>query len=173
MDYPVLETERLILRGPTRDDFPAYAAMWADPVVTRFIGGKPFTEEESWTRFMRAFGHWALVGFGYWTVEEKATGARLGEVGFLDVHREIEPSMNGIPEMGWSFAVSAHGKGYATEAVRAAIGWGEQHFGKTRFVCIIAPENTSSLRVAEKMGFVQVASTTYKNEPILMLYREP
>jgi RimJ/RimL family protein N-acetyltransferase len=173
MDIPALETERLLLRGHRREDFADYLAMWADPVVTRFIGGKPFTEEESWARFMRTFGHWALVGFGYWSVHEKQGGARIGEVGFLDVHREIEPSLHGIPEMGWSFAVGAHGKGYATEAVRAAIGWGESHFGKTRFACIIAPENTPSLRVAAKTGFKQVASTAYKDEPILMLYREP
>ena len=36
-----------------------------------------------------AFGHWALVGYGFWTVEEKGSSARLGELGFLDVHRDI------------------------------------------------------------------------------------
>jgi RimJ/RimL family protein N-acetyltransferase len=45
-NVPVLETERLVLRGHTLEDFPAYAAMWADPQVTKFIGGKPFSEEE-------------------------------------------------------------------------------------------------------------------------------
>jgi hypothetical protein len=78
MRAPILETERLTLRGHRLDDFGPYAAMWADPVVTQHIGGKPIPEEESWTRFLRQAGHWALLGFGYWVVEEKANaGNRL------------------------------------------------------------------------------------------------
>ncbi len=173
MDIPVVESERLILRGHRREDFPNYLKMWSDPDVTRFIGGKPFTEEESWARFTRTFGHWALLGFGYWSVHEKAGSARVGETGFLDVRREIVPSMHDIPEMGWAFAKAAQGKGYATEAVRAALGWGERHFGKTRFACIIAPENAPSLAVAAKTGFREAARTTYKSEPTVMLYRDP
>ena len=97
---PVLETERLKLRGHRLDDFPACAAMWADPAVTRHIGGKPLSNEESWTKFLRYFGHWALLGFGYWVVEEKATGNFAGEVGFADYKRNIDPPLNS-PEMGW------------------------------------------------------------------------
>jgi RimJ/RimL family protein N-acetyltransferase len=173
MEFPVLETERLRLRGPRSDDFPAYAAMWADPDVTRFINGPPLSEEDAWAKFMRSFGHWALVGYGFWTVEEKAAGLRVGETGFLDVHRDIAPSLHGIPEAGWAFAKPAQGKGYATEAVRAVLGWGEQRFGKVRFACIIAPDNKPSLRVAAKTGFKEVLRTTYKGEPTVMLYREP
>jgi RimJ/RimL family protein N-acetyltransferase len=173
MDYPVLQTERLILRGPSREDFPAYAQMWADPDVTRFIGGTPLLDEDAWAKFMRSFGHWALMGYGYWTVEERATGARVGETGFLNVHRAIAPSLDGTPEIGWAFAKPAQGKGYATEAVRAALGWGEARFGKVRFACIIAPENAASLNVAAKTGFREALRTTYKGEPTVMLYREP
>ena len=169
----VLETERLRLRRPVAADFPAYAQMWADPDVTRFINGTPLSEEDAWAKFMRSFGHWELVGYGFWTVEEKATGLRVGETGFLDVHREIVPSLNGIPEAGWAFAKSAQGKGYATEAVRAVLAWGEQRFGKVRFACIIAPENKASLNVAAKTGFKEVARTSYKGEPTVMLYRDP
>ena len=64
MRVPVLETERLRLRGHRLDDFAAYAAMWADPAVTQHIGGKPIPEEESWTRFLRQAGIgpcWASV----------------------------------------------------------------------------------------------------------------
>jgi len=173
MIVTVLETERLRLRRPVAADFPAYARMWADPDVTRFINGAPLSEEDAWAKFMRAFGHWELVGYGFWTVEEKIGGLRVGETGFLDVRREIEPSLNGIPEIGWAFAKSAQGKGYATEAARAALGWGEARFGKVRFACIIAPENAASLRVAAKTGFREAARTTYKGEPTVMLYRDP
>ena len=170
---PILETQRLILRGPLAEDFPAFAAMWADPEVTRYIGGAPMSEEEAWGRFLRAFGQWALMRFGYWAIVEKHSGLRIGEIGFLEGRRDIVPSMIGMPECGWSLAKSAHGKGYATEAVRAALAWGDVHFGKVRMACIIAPENSASLRVAAKTGFREVHRTSYKGAPTIMLYREP
>src|ERR1700728_4453717 len=98
---PVLETERLRLRGHRLDDFAACADMWADPIVTRHIGGQPFSEEESWTRLLRYAGHWALLGFGYWVVHEKDSQRFVGEVGFLNARREIAPSFGGTPEIGW------------------------------------------------------------------------
>src|SRR5208337_2226490 len=101
-NVPVLETERLRLRGHCIDDFSDSAAMWADPAVTRYIGDKPLTEEESWTKFLRYVGHWSLLGFGYWVVEEKATGHFAGEIGFADYKRDLQPSLKGVPEIGWS-----------------------------------------------------------------------
>ncbi|MEY2396091.1 MAG: hypothetical protein QOF94_2436, partial [Acidobacteriaceae bacterium] len=53
VNVPILETERLRLRGHRLEDFVQCAAMWADPLVIRYIGGKPLTAEESWTRFLR------------------------------------------------------------------------------------------------------------------------
>lgn len=173
MDIPVLETERLILRGHAREDFPAYARMWAHPEVTRFISGPPLSEEDAWAKFMRAFGHWALMGYGFWSVHEKQGGARVGETGFLNVKRDLTPSLEGIPEVGWAFDKPAQGKGYATEAVRAVLAWGENRFGKTHFACIIAPDNAPSLNVAAKTGFREAARTTYKGEPTVVFYRDP
>src|SRR5262245_47305269 len=98
---PVLETERLRLRGHRVEDLEACAAMWADPVVTRHIGGKPFSREETWSKMMRYAGHWALMGFGYWAVEDKASGTFLGEAGFAEFRRELSPSIEGLPEVGW------------------------------------------------------------------------
>jgi RimJ/RimL family protein N-acetyltransferase len=172
-EVPVLETERLILRGHTLDDFPAYAAMWADPVVTRFIGGTPLSEEESWGKFVRASGQWALMGFGFWSVVERQSGRRIGELGFLEGRRDIAPSFAGTPECGWAFVPSVHGKGFATEALRAALNWGDRHFGKRRIACIIAPENAPSLKLAAKFGFCEAYRTTYKSQPTIVLFRAP
>jgi RimJ/RimL family protein N-acetyltransferase len=173
---PVIETERLRLRGHRPEDFAESAAMWADPVVTRYIGGKPLTEEDVWARLLRYVGHWAWMGFGYWVVEEKASGDFAGEVGLSDWKREIEPSLKGVPEVGWVLATRAHGKGYAREAVRAVIAWGDANVSTAnavlaRMVCIIHPEHVRSIRVAEKCGFQQVQRTTYQGEPTILFFR--
>lgn len=169
---PELETERLKLRAHRVEDFIDCAAMWADPAVIRHIRAQPFTAEETWTRLLRFLGHWALLGFGYWAVEQKGTGEFLGEVGFADYKRDMKPSLDGIPEIGWVLAAHAHGKGYATEAVQAAIVWGDRHFGNLRTACIIAPENLASIRVAEKCGYKGWERTSYHDHPVLLFARE-
>src|SRR5258707_15379113 len=98
---PAIETERLVLRGHRLEDFAESAAMWADPEVTRYIGGRPFSPEEVWAPLLRYVGHWALLGFGYWVVRETATDRFVGEVGFFDYKRKIGPSPEEGPETGW------------------------------------------------------------------------
>jgi RimJ/RimL family protein N-acetyltransferase len=169
---PVIETERLCMRGHVVSDFDAMAAMWSDPHVTRFIGGKPATREESWARMMRYVGHWALLGYGFWLIEEKATGRFVGEAGFADFKREMEPRFN-APEQGWGLAPWAHGQGFATEAIGAQLRWAESHFGRVPFVCMIAPENAPSIRLAEKHGYREVGRSSYKGEASILFRREP
>jgi RimJ/RimL family protein N-acetyltransferase len=168
---PTLETARLRLRGHRLEDFTDCAAMWADPLVVRYITGKPATREEAWSRLLRYAGHWALLRFGFWAVEDRATGKFLGEVGFAEFQREIEPPLAGVPEIGWVLAPHAHGKGYATEAVRAAVAWGELRFAGARTACLIHPENLLSIRVAEKCGYREKLRTTYKGQPAIMFER--
>jgi RimJ/RimL family protein N-acetyltransferase len=166
-----IETERLMLRGHTLGDFDAMAAMRADPAVTRHIGGRPSTREESWGRLMRYAGHWALHGFGFWAIEEKATGAFAGELGFADFRREIEPPLGPAPEMGWALAARFHGRGYASEALAAALIWGRARFGPVRTVCIIAPDNPASIRTAEATGFRAYADTLHHDAPTRLFER--
>ena len=170
-DFVALESERLTLRRHVVDDFDDSAAMWADPVVTRHIGGKPFSREESWTKLLRNVGHWQVVGFGYWVVREKGSQRFVGEVGFADFKRDMQPSIEGSPETGWVLAAHAHGKGYATEAVRTALGWCDARFGSKRTVCIIDPGNVASIRVAAKCGYQERARTTYKGGSVILFQR--
>lgn len=122
---PTLITERLRLDAHTLDDFDSLAALWADPLVVRYIGGTPRDREDSWGRLMRYVGHWALLGYGYWAVRDKQSGEYLGSIGFSNFLRDITPALD-APEMGWTLVSSAHGKGYATEALRAALAWGKR-----------------------------------------------
>lgn len=173
IDIPAIDTERLTLRGPRLEDFEDSFGMWGDPRVTKYIGGKPSTREESWARLLRNVGHWDVMGFGYWVVREKSTGRFVGEVGFADLRREIQPAFQGAKEAGWVLSPSAHGKGFATEAVNAALRWVEGRFGPERVVCIIDLGNEASVKVAHKCGFHEFARGTYKGEPLRMLERLP
>lgn len=170
-DVPTLETARLRMRGQALADFDASFAMWSDPIVTRYISGRPSTRVEAWMAFMRQVGHWQLLGFGYWLVEDRVTNEFLGEVGYANFKRVIEPSIDGIPELGWVLAPHAHGNGYATEAVLAAQAWGDAHFAGAPTVCLIAPENTASINVARKAGFIELAQTTYLDRPTIVYRR--
>ena len=168
---PVIETERLRLRAHCAKDHAECLAIWSDPEVTRYIGGRPFTSEEVWKRLLQYVGLWSLLGYGYWAVEEKATGRYIGDIGFADFLRDMEPSLRGMLEFGWVLAPHAHGKGYASEAVAAAVAWGEAHFPALPAVCIISPENLPSIRVAEKAGFRRQQDTTYHGSPTIVFRR--
>ena len=170
---PVIETERLILRPHGPEDLDACAAMWASPDVVRYIGGRPFTREEVWARLLRYVGHWQWMGFGFWAIEEKATGVFAGEAGLAEFQRDLQPPIVGTPEVGWVLAPHAQGKGYATEAVLAVVAWGDAKFGGGRTVCLIDPENRASVRVAEKCGFGNPVRLLYKNNPTFIWERLP
>lgn len=168
-----IDTERLTLRCPRLEDFEESLAMWGDPRVVRYITGKPSTPEEMWSRLLRYVGHWQLLGYGYWVVREKSTGRFVGEVGLADFRRDIEPSLGGSKEAGWVLSPWAQGRGFATEAVRAALRWTEARFGPERVVCLIDPGNEASIKVAHRCGFREFARGSYKGAPSLMLERLP
>jgi RimJ/RimL family protein N-acetyltransferase len=172
-DIPILATPRLILRGHKLEDFEASVAIWSDPVVCRYFHGAPMTREDIWGRLLRTFGMWAAFGYGSWAVEEKESGDYIGRVGVAEVKRGLDPELEGMPEAGWTLAARVHGKGYATEAMQAALAWTDAQLDHPKMFCIIAPENKRSLRVAEKCGFRLRQETVYKNAPTLILTREP
>jgi RimJ/RimL family protein N-acetyltransferase len=169
---PTIETERLILRPHRLDDFEAYAEMWADPDVVRFIGGKPFDREASWSRFLRQAGIWQVLGFGFFAIEEKETGRFAGEAGFHDLRRSMDPVIEGTLEAGWALNPDVQGWGYATEAMTAAIGWAEGAFPGRAMTCIINPDNLPSIRVAQRLGFAELARTRYQDSAVTVFRRE-
>ena len=168
---PTIEAERLRLRPPRLDDFDAYVRMWQEPGVVRFIGGAPFTREQSWGRFARHIGLWSLLGFGYFVIELKATGEFAGCCGFQDQRRDLTPSLEGTMEAGWALTTAMQGQGLAQEAMRAAIGWGDAHGRGERMTALIDVDHAASLRVADKLGFTEFARTAYAGKPVVLLER--
>ena len=168
---PTVETARLRLRAFHENDLDAHAAMLGDPEIARFLGGQAATREETWRKLLSGAGLWAVLGFGYWAVEDKATGAYLGQIGFADFKRAMTPSVEGLPEIGWMLAAHAQGKGIATEAALGAVGWADRALAAREIVAIIDAANLASIRVAEKAGFTAREDALYKGEPILLFRR--
>ena len=168
---PTLETPRLTLRPHRLADFEPFAAMWREPAVTRFLGGSPLSREAAWIRFLRQAGQWHYSGFGYFAVEEKASGDFIGEVGFQEMRRDLVPSIEGTMEAGWLLAPAAHGRGLALEAMQVALGWADANGAGDRITCLIHPEHAASLRLAARLGFLATGESTYHGAPIVMLDR--
>src|SRR5215510_5649825 len=110
-----LETERLILRQWRLEDFEPYAELCSDAEVMRFLGGKVLSRADAWRHMAFMVGHWQLLGYGPFAVEEKSSGKFIGRIGFLNP--EGWPAF----ELGWTLSRSAWGKGYATEGARRCL----------------------------------------------------
>lgn len=144
---PEIETPRLRLREFRASDLDDYAEPLGDPEVMKYVGdGAPISREDAWRSMAAMSGHWNLRGFGLWAVEEKATGRLLGRVGYYF------PEGWPAEEIGWLLRRDAWGRGYATEAARAALAHGRALLGLDRVIAIIQPENAASVRLALRLG---------------------
>jgi RimJ/RimL family protein N-acetyltransferase len=146
---PVIETERLKLRQWHAADIAPNTAMLSDPGTARFIAadGKPITDAfVGWRNAAIMSGHWILHGAGMFVVEEKSSGKFVGRVGPW-----FPPGWPGF-EVGWGIAREFRGKGYASEAARAAIDWSFATFELDRIIHCIDRENTASQAVARRIG---------------------
>lgn len=146
---PALTTERLLLRPWRDDDLAAFAAMNGDPEVMRFF---PATlgRAESDELASRIRASLAARGFGNWAVEVPGVIPFAGFVG-LSVPRFDAPFMPCV-EIGWRLARACWGKGYATEAARAALAFGFGTLKLAEIVSFTVVANLPSRRVMERLG---------------------
>jgi ribosomal-protein-alanine N-acetyltransferase len=149
MAFPVLTTERLVLR-PWRDaDRPPFAALNADPaVMEHFPGTLERAESDAFADgIMR---HFERHGFGLWAVEVPGEAPFVGFVG-LSVPR-FDAHFTPAVEIGWRLRRASWDRGYATEAAAAALEHGFDVVGLAEVVSFTAPENVRSRRVMERLG---------------------
>lgn len=151
-NLPEIRTDRLILRPPIKDDFEEWANFSADEQVMRFLGGTQ-ARAAAWRTMAMHTGSWLLLGFGLFSVLERSTGKWLGRAG------PLKPEGWTDLEIGYSFAQSAWGHGYATEAANAAMDWAFDTLGCKQVVHYIIPENRPSIAVAERIGSTLLGET--------------
>lgn len=155
-----LRTPRLILRTPTPGDIDPLASLFADPDVTRYIGGgAPWTRADVARRIERGI---ALVGEGrpyFWTVERLDTGDTIGQGGVVEIDFD-GPEI----ELGYRLGKDHWGQGFATEIARAAADHALEAkdrggLGVDRLVAVCDPDNTPSRRVLSRAGFTEIGPT--------------
>jgi len=147
---PVLRTERLVLRGWRADDLESFAELNADPrVMEHFPGTIDRTDSDAFVR-ERIEPHFAERGFGLWAVEVPEVASFIGFVGLQAP--SFDAWFTPCVEVGWRLAAAHWGKGYATEAARAAVAFGFERAGLHEIVSFTVPANVRSIAVMERLG---------------------
>lgn len=153
---PVLETERLILTVPARDDYIVLRDLVSDPDVHRYLGPRaqdPTTD--MFARALRAAGSWQLYGYGIFLAWERTSRDFVGQVGVFHSMRGFGKGLDDVPEAGWILARKHWGKGYALEGMTAALAWFDAAFGTCRIACMIERGNAASYALAGRLGFAR------------------
>jgi len=169
---PRLVTPRLTLRGARASDLDDLMAITSDPEVRRYIPHLQQSRRDVWHRLLRQAGQWVLQGFGGWMVVETSSGQIVGQIGFHDHQEPPLPLLDGLPEAGWLIASAAQGKGFAREAVAAALRWADQSLRGEGVFCKIDAQNTASLRLAINLRFLEVSRMFEDECELVVLLRE-
>jgi RimJ/RimL family protein N-acetyltransferase len=157
-----LESERLRFRLFRDSDFATYEQWCARMEIMRYLGGKTFDRIQAWRHFAYLRGHWEFLGYGYYAVEEKATGTLIGRIGYTN-----QPGWPAF-ELGWTVIPEFQGRGYATEAARLLLPYAFQTLDQPKVVSLIHPDNAPSRRVAEKLGQRVEGETEVLTMPVLI-----
>ncbi|KEJ90195.1 GNAT family N-acetyltransferase [Sulfitobacter donghicola] len=167
---PTINTPRVTLRGMRPEDFSRFAEIWAMPEVVTHIGGKPRAKSLSWDSFLRNAGHWQIVGFGQWAVQIHGHSEMAGQSGFFYGSRGLGEDYDPFPEAGWLLDPSFQGQGFGLDAATAAHDWFDRVIAG-RTVCMLAPENEGSLRIAKALGYEPFREETLEGDTVLLMSR--
>lgn len=161
---PVIETERLILRGPAPEDYPNFKSTFTS-YRARFMGG-PLNDYETWMLYAAEIGHWQIRGYGMWMIHDKVTDKPLGMAGGW------KPAKWPEAELAWIIWPETAGHGYALEATHAVRAHLYRNKGWETAVSYVDPKNLDSIRLAERLGALRDkdARTVDGND---IVYRHP
>lgn len=150
LPWNILETERCLIRETTPEDVEDFYRIYSDPAITRYMENL-YPEIEQEKQYIREYIEkvYTFYEFGVWTVVERVGGAVIGRAGFA--YREGYPE----PELGFIIGVPWQRRGYAEEVCRAILKYGWETLGFQQVQAMVEPENTASLRLCEKLGFVE------------------
>ncbi len=144
----ILETERLLLREFTEEDYLFAWKMNTDHVVMRYTGEPVPENPESVRSFLRNYSDYEKYGFGRWGCVFKENKELIGFNGlkFFPETKEVD--------LGYRFIKDYWGRGLATESSQAVVTYGFEKLGLKKIIAFVMPENKASIRVLQKTGFV-------------------
>jgi RimJ/RimL family protein N-acetyltransferase len=165
---PVLETERLVIREWRDDDLEPFAAMLGDPETMRYYP-RPYSPEEAWAFIERNRARYVANGFGLWALEERGTGAFVGDCGLVSTLVEGMAEV----EIIWHVVRERWRQGIATEAAAAIRDHGFGPVGLRRLIALIRPDNDPSQGVARKLGMGIERTAEFHDLPHLVFVSTP
>ena len=167
----MLTTERLELWRPQISDRPGLLALIAPEAVREFLGPAEASESDVFARQLRNAGSWSLYGYGVFSVRERGgDGTIVSTAGVFRSFRGFGQGMDDVPEAGWIVAQPHWGKGYAIEAMQAALAWFDREHGRHRIACMIEEGHEASAKIAVKLGFAEYARHQPDEGRALVLY---
>ena len=166
----MINTARLTLCAMRPEDFNRFAEIWRNPCVVNHIGGQPRTRGEAWDSFLRNAGHWQMAGFGQWGVVQQSNRQLIGQAGFFYGNRALGEDFDSFPEAGWVLAPEAQGQGMGYEAAQAAHDWFDRIMPGP-LVALINSTNSTSRRLAEKLGYTPLREAKFKDIPVHLMRR--
>lgn len=167
MTFRGLTTARLSLRELTPADLDDVARMMSDPEVTRYYP-KVYTVEDCRQWLRRQLDRYARDGHGLWRVSERESDAFVGQCGLVT---QVVDGASEI-ELGYLLAREHWGRGYATEAARAVIGWGFRVLRPQRLISLIDPDNRASQRTAQRLGMRREGETAKWGKRLCIYVRD-
>ena len=162
---PILETERLILRGPQKSDLPEFTRFMTSSPRMKALG-ETISENQAWFAFLTGIGHWQWHGYGFFILTLQDDTAPLGRVGLLN--HSNWPQV----ELAWHLFDGAEGQGYATEAATEVRSWASHNLGFNQLVSYIHHENHRSQAVAKRLG-ARTDGTRADHEPETEVWVHP
>jgi RimJ/RimL family protein N-acetyltransferase len=157
-----ITTARLVLRAPRIDDFDTIYKLTENPTMRRFLGNDAPNHADSFTWLLRNAGSWSFYGYGSFIVLDRISSALIGTCGIFRSYRGLGVDFDNRAEAGWIIAQSHWGKGYAREAMEAALGWFDETHGAAEIVAMIEEGNAVSERVAKRLGFAPMRTAELK-----------
>lgn len=167
----MLVSERLELWRPVAGDREGLRTLIEPGEVRRFLGGMEPDDHDVFMRLLRNAGSWALYGYGTFVVRERGRADIVGNCGVFHSWRGFGRGLDDVPEAGWIVSRSAWGKGYALEAMQAALAWFEREHRTGPTLCMIEQGHHASAAVAAKLGYEACDRYQEGNERPLIVYR--
>lgn len=148
-EFPVLHTERLVLRELRDDDVPAVFAVFSDPEVVRYAGKAPHKDlAESRALLARNRDLFPAREGLRWAITLRGDDRLVGSCGHWRLMKEHRRS-----EIGYDLRRDRWGQGIMSEALDAMLAFGFQRLGLNSVEAHVDPDNRRSRRALERLGF--------------------